>query len=126
MYDKLEMLWAVMNVSTVDIEQFVELNQGISEQSVLVVRPPPSGASLRRRVPADVRPPLAQYAQELEKMMLLKSDFIEEFILKKREEIQAAQDALLMSADEREAFPYLWDCSCFPVLSSCATLTPVR
>ena len=39
MYDKLEMLWAVMNVSTVDIERFVELNQGISEQSVLVVRP---------------------------------------------------------------------------------------
>lgn len=38
MYDKLEMLWAVMNISTVDIENFVELNQGISEQSVLVVR----------------------------------------------------------------------------------------
>jgi hypothetical protein len=41
MYDKLEMLWAVMNVSTVDIEAFVELNQGISEQSVLIVRPTP-------------------------------------------------------------------------------------
>lgn len=37
MYDKLELLWSVMNVSTDDIERFVEENQGISEQSVQVV-----------------------------------------------------------------------------------------
>lgn len=44
-------------------------------------------------------------------MMLLKSDFIEEFIQKKREEIQAVQDMLLMTSEEREAFPFFWDCT---------------
>lgn len=45
-------------------------------------------------------------------MMLLKSDFIEEFILKKREDIAACQDQLLMGEEEREAFPSFWDCEC--------------
>lgn len=44
--------------------------------------------------------------------MLLKSDFIEEFILKKREDIAACQDQLLMGEEEREAFPSFWDCEC--------------
>ena len=47
-------------------------------------------------------------------MMLLKKDFIEEFIQKKREEIQATQDTLLMSQEEREAFPYMWHCAFSP------------
>ncbi|KAJ3837684.1 microtubule associated protein [Lentinula raphanica] len=86
MYDQLEGLWWRLGVAKEDMDAFVEVNRGSTEECVQA------------------------YEEELERMLELKRERMGAFIASAREEIQNLWDELMTGEEERGAFgPFVDD-----------------
>lgn len=85
MYDQLESLWRRLGVSEEDMDGFVEAHRGSTEEVV------------------------AEYEEELERMMDLKRERMGVFISNARDEIERLWDDMMIGEDERGDFAPLSD-----------------
>ncbi|THU93332.1 hypothetical protein K435DRAFT_670441 [Dendrothele bispora CBS 962.96] len=80
MYDQLEPLWQRLKVASEDMDAFIEMNRGSTEECVRA------------------------YEEELERMLELKRERMGEFIQSAREQILRLWDELMTGEEERGAF----------------------
>lgn len=88
MFDQLEGLWWRLGVAKEDMDAFVDVNRGSTEECV------------------------AAYEEELERMLELKRERMGAFIGSAREEIQNLWDELMTGEEERGAFGAFVDGKC--------------
>lgn len=89
MYDQLEGLWWRLGVAKEDVDAFVDVNRGSTEECVQA------------------------YEEELERMLELKRERMGAFIGSAREEIQNLWDELMTGEEERGAFGPFVDGTCY-------------
>ncbi|KAG9126321.1 hypothetical protein FRC07_003920 [Ceratobasidium sp. 392] len=85
LYNQLAPLWTRLGVPPEEVEEFIDKNQGCSENSVLA------------------------YEAELARTKALKSQQMVTFIAHVRSELKELWDALMMSDEERAEFACFWD-----------------